>query len=323
MVYTIFKKYKKIISLTILLCVTIIITYIIKYYFRPFLAMIFIFIIASPLYKFMKKVNIPDKISGALSIVLVNIFLILIILYLGNEIFNVFQKIYLSNVNTINQIIQDISLELDLQLKKLDLGKSVISIINQESIRRGALTTGEGIIAYFIGNICAFFILVDGEKIKKLILMLFPSEMIKKIKKQKENFSQMFMIEISLVLISTVEIIGGFFILNVSNYFILGILCGILDVLPYVGTIIVFIPIIIYNIVMKDYLTAFGLMCLYLLVQVIREILEAKFLSDKLDIHPLIILISIYIGVEVFGILGILVGPMYSILAKEIVYSSS
>ncbi len=131
------------------------------------------------------------------------------------------------------------------------------------------------------------------------------------------------MIEISLVLISTVEIIGGFFILNVSNYFILGILCGILDVLPYVGTIIVFIPIIIYNIVMKDYLTAFGLMCLYLLVQVIREILEAKFLSDKLDIHPLIILISIYIGVEVFGILGILVGPMYSILAKEIVYSSS
>ncbi|NFT07127.1 AI-2E family transporter, partial [Clostridium botulinum] len=78
-----------------------------------------------------------------------------------------------------------------------------------------------------------------------------------------------------------------------------------------------------YNIVMKDYLTAFGLMCLYLLVQVIREILEAKFLSDKLDIHPLIILISIYIGVEVFGILGILVGPMYSILAKEIVYSSS
>ncbi|NFS82906.1 AI-2E family transporter, partial [Clostridium botulinum] len=49
MVYNIFEKYKKIISLTILLCVTIIITYIIKYYFRPFLAMIFIFIIASPL----------------------------------------------------------------------------------------------------------------------------------------------------------------------------------------------------------------------------------------------------------------------------------
>ena len=61
---------------------------------------------------------------------------------------------------------------------------------------------------------------------------------------------------------------------------------------------------------------------LYILVQVVREILEAKFLGDKLDIHPLVILLSIYIGVKVFGILGILVGPMYSILAKEIIYST-
>ena len=57
-------------------------------------------------------------------------------------------------------------------------------------------------------------------------------------------------------------------------------------------------------------------------MQVVREILEAKFLGDKLDIHPLVILLSIYIGVKVFGILGILVGPMYSILAKEIIYST-
>ena len=72
---------------------------------------------------------------------------------------------------------------------------------------------------------------------------------------------------------------------------------------------------------MKKFLIAFGLICLYLLVQVIREILEAKFLSSKLEIHPLVILLSLYIGVNLFGILGILAGPMYSILAKEIIYS--
>ena len=58
---------------------------------------------------------------------------------------------------------------------------------------------------------------------------------------------------------------------------------------------------------------SFCLICLYLLVQVIREILEAKFLSSKLEIHPLVILLSLYIGVNLFGILGILAGPMYSI----------
>jgi len=129
-------------------------------------------------------------------------------------------------------------------------------------------------------------------------------------------------IEGILVLISTLEIMIGFFIIRVPNFFMLSIMCGILDILPYVGTIIVFIPIIIYNIIMKNFLTAFGLICLYILVQIIREILEAKFLGNKLEIHPLVILLSIYIGVKVFGILGILVGPMYSILAKEIIYST-
>lgn len=52
----------------------------------------------------------------------------------------------------------------------------------------------------------------------------------------------------------------------------------------------------------------------------IQKILEAKFIGNKLDIHPLVIFISIYIGAKVFGILGILVGPMYSIIAKEIIY---
>jgi len=54
---------------------------------------------------------------------------------------------------------------------------------------------------------------------------------------------------------------------------------------------------------------------------VVREFLEAKYLSDKLELHPLLILISVYIGVKLFGVLGIVVGPMYGIIAKEIIYS--
>ena len=132
----------------------------------------------------------------------------------------------------------------------------------------------------------------------------------------------MICVEIILVLMSTLEIIIGFCFLKVPNALMLGVFCGILDILPYVGTIIVFIPIIIYNIIMREFLYAIGLISLYFLVQIIREILEAKFLADKLEIHPLVILISIYIGIKIFGILGIVVGPMYSILAKEIIYGT-
>lgn len=285
--------------------------------------MIIIVLICNPLYKTMIKYKVSGKIAGALSVVIINIFLILIVLYLGSEIFDIFKKLYLTNIEWINKFLQDIAIALNLDFKNLKIGKSVFSIINDYNIRKGALTTGESIIAYFIGNISAYFILIDKAKIMGLISMLFPKEMIIKFKKQKENFTQMIGIEIILVLISTLEIIIGFSILRIPNFFMLGIICGLLDILPYVGTIIVFIPIIIYNIIMKNFLCSFGLMCLYLLVQIIRELLEAKFLSTKLDIHPLVVLLSIYVGVKVFGILGILVGPMYSIVAKEIIYSTS
>ena len=57
----------------------------------------------------------------------------------------------------------------------------------------------------------------------------------------------------------------GFKILRVPSAIFLGFVCGILDILPYVGTIIVFIPIIIYNIIMKEYLLVVGLIALFLL----------------------------------------------------------
>jgi len=321
-VENIFKTYKKLFSLLFSIVFVVIGTLLVKCYFEPFLSIIIMFIICTPIYKIMIKAKIPSKIAGALSIILINLIIILIGIYLGSEIVDIFKKVYSRNLEVINKFIQDISIAINIDFKDFKIGKSVVSMINDQNIRRGAVSTGESILAYFIGNICTFFVLIDKEKILDLISKIFPNEIMLKFWAQKENFIQMIVIEGILVLISTLEIIIGFIILKVPNSFTLAVICGILDILPYVGTIIVFIPIIIYNIVMKNFLCAFGLICLYILVQVIREILEAKFLGDKLNIHPLVILLSIYIGVKVFGILGILVGPMYSIVAKEIIYNT-
>ncbi len=318
----IFKTYKKLFSLLFSLIFVVIATFLIKYYFEPFLSIIIMFIICTPIYKVMLKAKIQNKIAGALSIILVNVIIILIGIYLGSEIIDILKKVYSRNLEVINKFIQDISIAINIDFKDFKIGKSVVSIINDQNIRRGAVSTGGSILAYFIGNICTFFVLIDKEKILDLISRIFPNEIMLKLGAQKENFIQVIVIEGILVLISTLEIIVGFIILRIPNSFTLAVICGILDILPYVGTIIVFIPIIIYNIVMKNFLCAFGLLCLYILVQVVREILEAKFLGDKLNIHPLVILLSIYIGVKVFGILGILVGPMYSIVAKEIIYNT-
>ncbi len=315
-----FKKYKKLIDLILLFIFIFIITILIKTYLRPFISMIVIYIVSSPLYKILKKLNIPKKLSAILAVFIVNLFLVIIIIYLGNSIYCLIKQIYDNNIRHIEIFLSYIKN----LLKHINIDysyESIFSFFNKDLIKAKAISTGEELISYFIGNISAFFILIDIDKIKKLIKNIMPIDFILKFYNEKESIKEMIIIEGILVIISTLEIIIGFIIFKVPKAFMFGVICGILDILPYVGTIIVFIPIIIYNIILREYLRVFGLIFLFILVQVVREILEAKFLSDKLDLHPLLILLSIYIGVKIFGMLGIIIGPMYGILAKGIVYS--
>ncbi|SFU44372.1 Predicted PurR-regulated permease PerM [Clostridium sp. DSM 8431] len=309
------KDYNTLIKLILLLIAVTVVTFAVKYYFQPFIAIILLLIITNPLYNLMVKLRLSPKISAALSILFVNIIVVISIIYLGNSIYNVTLSFYKNNLYKIEEFITNIVSIFNVESVS---GKSS-NILNTNFIKNGALSTGEWVFSYFVANISVFFLLVDRRNIIDYFLKLIPSRVFIKIKRQKKNLMNMFVIEIILVLISTLEITFGFVVLRIGHPMFLGILCGVLDILPYVGTIIVFIPIIIYNIIVKQYIVSFGLILLYILVQICREILEAKFLGDKLELHPLLVLLSIYIGVKVFGIIGAIVGPIYGMLAKEIV----
>lgn len=312
------KRYEILIDLVAMFLVVSLVTWIIKYYFKPFLSMILVYLIAKPLYNIFVKIKLNQKISGALSILLINIVLLTFIIYLGSTIYGLINTIYVENFNLIEKILDYASKIINENGSALE---QLSGFLNKDIIKYGAFATGEGILSYGIGNICAYFMIVDRDKFNELISRLIPKDIIIKYKSQKNNILSMAKIEMVLVIISTMEIIVGFLIFRVKEAVLLGIICGILDILPYVGTVIVFIPIIIYNIIVKDYLTAFGLILLYILVEVIRQILEAKFLSKSLNIHPIIVFLSIYIGIKLFGLLGVIIGPLYTILAKELIYN--
>ena len=210
------RRYKKLIDLIMLLLIITVLTLTIKYYFKPFIWMVIMFLIANPLYKFFIRLNIHDKIAGALSILFVNLALIIFVIYLGGSIFILLKKLYEGNIKLIEDLIRTYIGFIDVGDGKSIAG-SVISILNQDFIKTGAITTGEGIVAFFIGNICAFFILVDREKMKDLVKRLIPRDILYKAKYQGGNFKQMIGIQVILVLISTLEIIIGFIVPGVAS----------------------------------------------------------------------------------------------------------
>lgn len=315
-----YNTYSKIINLIIVFFIVSIITIMIKNYFQPFFIVLVMILTTQPIYKVFKKFDIPNFISAIISILLVNILIFLVIFYFGNTIISLFYKFYINNILEVDTFAKNMKSLLNFNLN--DIIETLKNFVNGNVIMKGAIITSDGIVAYFLANIIAYFILVDKDKVYDFIEKLMPKNIIKEIFLKIRNLKDVLKIEIKLVAISAVIIILGLKILRVDNSIFLGSLCAILDILPFVGTVIVFIPIIIYNIIIKEYLLATGLILLYLLERFTREILEVKFLSNKLEIHPLMIIVSIYVGIKMFGIIGALSGPIYMIIAKDMIYSN-
>ena len=164
----------------------------------------------------------------------------------------------------------------------------------------------------------AFFILKDRKIIIDIFKRNVPQNIFKITLKINRSIINIIKTECMLIVISTLQTITGFFILNVKYALLIGIFSGILDILPLIGPALIFIPWALYSIICGDVIFAVSLICLYIIIGITRQMLETKFISGKLDLHPLIILLSIYIGLKFFGFLGAIFGPLFALIIKMI-----
>ncbi|WMJ82031.1 AI-2E family transporter [Clostridium sp. MB40-C1] len=322
--------YNKAISCIVILIIFIILTFIIKNYFKPFFIIIFITFICKPIYDLFCRIEIFNKnVNAVLSILLVNLMIFFITFYTGKIVYNKIYALILENysqiANNLNEIIHNLNDFFGYDFFKINTEiKGIYSIIPDNSyIRKGAIYTTEGLFAYFISNIAVYFILVDKSTLINDVSKLFPGNNFYIIRKKLSEINKILKIELILVLLTTLQTLVGFIILNIPNAIFLSILCGILDIIPYIGTVLIFIPLILYNFIIKNTIAAIGLTILYILLQVTRQVLETKLVSKKLDVHPLIIILTMYIGIKTFGFIGLFMAPIYVITTKEIVFSSN
>lgn len=96
-----------------------------------------------------------------------------------------------------------------------------------------------------------------------------------------------------------------------------GMLAGILDALPFIGTGIVLVPLGIQQLLLGQYLRAFFCLLLYVVCIFVRELLEPKLIGKKVGVPPIAILLSIYAGIKLFGIWGIIGGPLGFVMIHQ------
>lgn len=124
--------------------------------------------------------------------------------------------------------------------------------------------------------------------------------------------------EAILVSITAVTTIIGLLILGNRYAVTLGVLAGILDLVPIVGTGLLFVPWIISLFIIGSLTEGIKLLLIWVLTVVIRQFLEPKILSHNIGLHPLPTLISMYVGLKLLGGAGLILGPTIVIIYQAL-----
>ncbi|WP_042223249.1 sporulation integral membrane protein YtvI [Oceanobacillus manasiensis] len=122
--------------------------------------------------------------------------------------------------------------------------------------------------------------------------------------------------QITLIFITFVIILIGLIILQVDHPLTIAFLAACVDLLPYVGTGILFIPWILYLYMTGNFPLTIGLIIIYMIIVILRQILEPKVLATSIGLHPLAALIILFVGVQMLGMLGFLIAPILLILVN-------
>jgi sporulation integral membrane protein YtvI len=110
----------------------------------------------------------------------------------------------------------------------------------------------------------------------------------------------------------------GLWIIGVKYALASALIITIVDILPILGTGSVLVPWAIYSFYHGDTRIGIGLIVLYLVITIVRRIIEPKILGDRIGLDALSTIISLYLGFKILGGIGIFLGPILFIVFKSI-----
>ncbi|WP_291573343.1 AI-2E family transporter [Clostridium sp. UBA4548] len=325
------EKYKNIVTVVVLLLVFLLLTKVVNSYVEPILVIFILTYTSVPIYRFMRRNKIfSPSISSVIALLFTNVVFIIILIFIGSFTYNKIFYFLQNQYNGFIEYVVDIwnSLSFTEKISPMILKENILKITSKslndiDFLRKGAVYTTDGILTYFIGNIAAYFLLKDAKSVWKVTERIITKGNAEFILQRVREINKIFKVILMVVVLNTIITICGFYILKVDNALILGIVCGILDIIPVIGTIFVFGPLILYNITKGTYVIAGGLLLLYILLIFYAQIIEAKFMSNKLQIHPLPMILAIYFGMKISGFVGVIMAVIYIVTVNEILFTET
>lgn len=324
---------KKAVKMALALLIIVILTVLIAYATLPYLNYIFgaliLFIIFRPLYHFLIRRLKIRKQFAALLIIIISIFVVLVPLYfLLNTIIDEIEQLLVNQASILASIeagghfLTDSLLRLNIPInifqakieeKAMELASQAVnytSLFIVESIQNLSHQSIGLLIMYFL--LYYLFTEEDSDFMRQVSVAVPFNE---------ENTATLLdefrrIVRTTLIASGAVALVQGgiltivFVIFNIQGAFLWGFIAAILSFLPVVGAPFIWVPATIVQFFQKDYTAAIAILAAGIFISVIDNFLRPIIQKRVGEIHPFLSLLGVVIGVSLFGLLGIVIGPL-------------
>lgn len=182
------------------------------------------------------------------------------------------------------------------------------------------------LVSIVVAIVACCFMTADFASVKRLVLGFFQPDTRTKIVRAKRllfpSLGKMAKAYGIIITITFCELSLGLFLLKLmgiydSGYiFVIAILTAIIDIVPVLGTGTVLIPWAVVSLLNANYPMAIGLIIIYACITVIRQIIEPKLVAAQLGIPAFLTIVSMFIGSQIFGVIGIFILPITIVMLK-------
>ncbi len=288
------------------------------------------FAVRAPSRRLSERLRIPERVIRPL-------FAILITLLLFSAVGLILWQLVTLVWNTLTEIGEGNNPVYDL-LYSLSEGRHTIfgELIPEElaakmsdalgELLTSALTRIAGAVTWLVGAIpgALLFVLVtvialiyfaiDLEKINARVRCLLPKSVADGLSRARRKFFSLGGRYLGSYLvifgITFVIMLLGLLVLRIRAAFLVALIIAFLDLLPVIGVGTVLIPWSIIGFATGDHFIGIGMLVLFVVNTIVRELLEPRILGKNLGIHPILSLVLIYAGYAIFGFTGLLVTPI-------------
>ncbi len=167
--------------------------------------------------------------------------------------------------------------------------------------------------------VATVLILTDYLNLKGKLMNTSAGKVLNKLGKSTLHVSGKFIkAQIIILLVVSGICVVGLFLTGNPYALLVGIGIGLCDALPFIGTGTIFVPWLIIRLFQGKYLLAVAYGVLYITCNLVREFLEPKLVGKGAGAHPLVVIFSIYVGICVYGGVGVILGPLSALLIWEL-----